>query len=98
MFVHNFRSLHARFDASGFGAAFAPRKPRHPLVRFAVGLLGIALLLALLAVALVVGSVVLLVGLLRRVFARGGRAPVADKRVVEGEFRVLRKPVLPLAR
>jgi hypothetical protein len=98
MFVHRFRSLHARFDASGFAAAFAPRKPRHPLVRLAVGLLGIALLLVLLAVALAVGTVLILAGLLRRVIAGGGRAPAARERVVEGEFRVVRKPVLPLAR
>lgn len=98
MFVHSFKSLHARFDASGLGAAFAPRKPRHPLVRLAVGLLGIALLAVLLALALVVGTVMLLAGLLRRVFGRNPRATAAPARVVEGEYRVVRKPVLPLAR
>jgi hypothetical protein len=99
MFVRTFRSLHARFDATGLGAAFAPRKPRHPLLRLGVGLIGLALLALLLVLGLVVGTAMIAVGLVRRLLTRGpvaGGAPAA--RVVEGEYRVLRKPVLPLTR
>ncbi|CAN5600284.1 hypothetical protein BH23PSE2_BH23PSE2_09100 [soil metagenome] len=98
MFVRSFRSLHARFDAAGLGAVFAPRKPRHPLLRLGVGLLGVAVLVLLLALALVIGSVMIVAGLARRLLSRDTRRPVPDARVVDGEYRVLRKPVLPLAR
>lgn len=98
MFTRTFRSLHARYDATGFGAAFAPRKPRHPLLRLALGLLGVALLAVLLVVGLVVGTAMIAVGLLRRLLLGRGPAAAADTRVVEGEYRVLRKPVLPLTR
>src|SRR5690606_34273398 len=50
MINRTFRSAHARFDASHFGAMFAPRKPRHPLLRLLVGLLGLVLLAGLLVV------------------------------------------------
>ena len=33
-----FRDLHARFDASGVRAMFAPRKPRRPVLRVLLGL------------------------------------------------------------
>lgn len=98
MFVRHYRSLHARFDAAGLGAAMAPRKPRNPLLRFAVGLLGVALLAALLAVGLVVGTAMLVAGLLRRLVTRDAARPAAARRIVDGEFRVLRKPVLPVPR
>lgn len=98
MFVRSFRSLHARFDATGLGAAFAPRKPRHPLLRLGVGLLGLVLLALLLVVGLVVGTAMLVVGLVRRLLSRGTPSNVPDTRIVNGEYRVLRKPVLPQAR
>ncbi|MGI8560494.1 MAG: hypothetical protein ACR2J7_03470 [Luteimonas sp.] len=99
MFIRSFRSLHARFDATGLGAAFAPRKPRHPLLRLGFGLVGLVLLALLLVLGLVVGTAMLAGGLVRRLLTRGPVARVApDARVVEGEYRVLRKPVLPLTR
>lgn len=98
MFVRTFRSLHARFDATGLGAAFAPRKPRHPLLRIGFGLLGVVLLAALLVVGLVVGTAMIAFGLLRRLPARRDDRAVSGTRVVDGEYRVLRKPALPLTR
>ena len=38
---------------------FAPRKPRHPLLRIAVGLVGLALLAVLVVIGLVVGVAML---------------------------------------
>jgi len=97
MFVRTYRSLHARFDATGFGAALSPRKPRHPLLRIGFGLLGLALLAVLLVVGLFVGAAMIVAGLLGRLWL--GRAkPVADARVVDAEYRVVRKPALPLSR
>lgn len=76
----------------------APRKPRNPLLRFAVGLLGVVLLAALLAVGLIVGTAMLVAGVVRRLATRDASRPATSPRVVDGEFRVLRKPVLPAAR
>lgn len=98
MFVRTFRSLHARFDATGFAAALSPRKPRHPLLRVVLGLLGLALLAVLLVVGLFVGAAMLVAGLLGRLWLGRGTKPAADSRVVQAEYRVVRKPALPLSR
>lgn len=96
MFVRAFRSLHARFDATGFGAVLSPRKPRNPLLRIMFGLLGLALLAVLLVVAVFVGAVMIVAGLLGRLWL--GRAkPAAGARVVDAEYRVVRKSALPLS-
>lgn len=92
MINRTFRSFHARFDASQFSAVFAPRKPRHPLLRLAVGLLGLALLAVLLVVGVVVGTAMLAVGLVRRLLGRGAK-PQPRGTVVDAEYRVVDKPV-----
>lgn len=86
-----------RFDGFRLRSAFfAPRKPRHPLLRLALGLVGLALLCVLLVVGLFVGAAMVAGGLLFKLL-RQHRKPV-DPRVVEAEYRVLRRPTLPLAR
>jgi hypothetical protein len=93
MINRTFRSAHARFDASQFGAMFAPRKPRHPLLRLAVGLLGVALLAMLLVVGVVVGTAMLAVGLARRLLSRRpAQQPRRHRNVVDAEYRVVDKP------
>jgi hypothetical protein len=92
MINRTFRSAHARFDASQFGALFAPRKPRHPLLRLAVGLLGLALLVVLLVVGVVVGTAMLAVGLARRMLSRRDAPQARRHRVVDAEYRVVDKP------
>jgi hypothetical protein len=94
-------SAHAfHFDTRRLHAAFAPRKPRHPLARVAIGLLGIGVLALLVFFSVFVGAAMLAVGLLYRL-VRNSRKPMAAPgtrtRVVEGEFRVVGKPVLPSA-
>ncbi|UNK41757.1 hypothetical protein MNO14_12420 [Luteimonas sp. S4-F44] len=94
-----FRDLHARFDASGVRAVFAPRKPRHPALRVLLGLVGVALLAVLLVAGLFVGAAMLLFGLARRLLVRGGDAsPAHDDRIVEAEYRVVRNRDQPLLR
>jgi hypothetical protein len=96
MFAHVFR-----FDARRLHAAFAPRKPRHPLARLAIGLLGIGVLALLVFFSVFVGAAMLTVGLVHRLlrnrdepaFARSNR----DARVVDGEYRVVGKTALPSA-
>lgn len=77
--------------------AFAPRKPRHPLLRVLLGLLGLAVLLAMVFVSVFVGLGMLAVGLLFRAWRQRGRPVPRDRRVVDGEFRVVRKQALPSA-
>ena len=87
MINRTFRSAHARFDASQFGAMFAPRKPRHPLARIAVALLGLALLAGLLVVGVVVGTAMLALGLARRLLTRRPAAPARGGGIVDSEYR-----------
>ena len=93
-----FHQFHARFDASPLRHAFSPRKPRQPLLRIALGLLGVALLVVLLAVGLVVGTAMLAFGLLRRLIGRSGKPAAVEGRVVDGEYRVVPKTGQPLLR
>ena len=78
-----------------FRTLFAPRKPRHPLVRVAVGLLGLAILAAMVFIGVFVGAAMILVGLAWKLLAsrKPGAARPVDPTVVEGEYRVVRKPV-----
>lgn len=79
---------------------FEPRKPRHPLVRLGFGVLGLAILAVLVFFGVVVGAAMILGGVAWKLFGRSGRrAAAADAgNVVEGEYRVVSKPVLPLSR
>lgn len=92
-----------RFDRPiFFRAAFSPRKPRHPLVRAALGLLGLGVLLVLVFFSVFVGVAMLATGLLYRLWKQRGK-PVAhsaagtDGHVVDGEFRIVHKTALPSA-
>ena len=94
MFAHRLRPEHV--DA--VRNLFAPRKPRHPLLRIAVGLIGLALLAVLVVIGLFVGVAMLAGGLLLRLLRTRGQ-PIAraarDSRVVEAEYRVVGKTALP---
>lgn len=81
-----------------FAAVFAaPRRPRAPLLRFGLGLIGVSLLLVLLVAGLFVGLAMLAGGLLLRLWRQRGQ-PIARPAALEGVFRVLQRPSLPLAR
>lgn len=91
-------SVHAfRFDTTRLHALFAPRKPRHPLVRVFAGLVGVALLALLVVAGLFVGAAMLAAGLLLRLWKQRGRPLARDRRadVVEAEYRVVDKGALP---
>ena len=91
MFAHRFRPEHV--DA--LRNLFAPRKPRHPLLKFAFGLVGVALLAVLVVIGLFVGVAMLLGGAMLRLLRIGGRpAARPATRVVEGEYHVVGKPAL----
>ena len=91
-----------RFDGSRLHAAFAPRKPRHPLARIAVGLLGLGVLALLVFFSVFVGIGMLAIGLAYRLTrtrepAIERRPAASATRVVEGEYRVVGKNILPSA-
>lgn len=79
-----------------FGSTFAPRKPRHPLLRFTLGLLGLALLGLLIFFGLFIGAAMIAVGIVYKLLSKRGK-PVAKAAgdAMEGEYRVVNKPVLP---
>lgn len=86
------------FQFNAFRSAFAPRKPRHPLLRLAIGLLGLGLLCVLVFFSVFIGAAMIAGGLLYKLLKQRGKPMVRDRRVVEGEYQVVRKPVLPLSR
>jgi hypothetical protein len=104
MHFHRFRT--GTFRAEHFDALrglFAPRKPRHPLLRLALGLVGVALLAVLVVVGLFVGIAMLLGGAMLRLLGMRGapRAPspaTTPQRVVEGEYRIVGKSALSSGR
>ena len=91
-----------RFDSSFFKArllrsAFAPRKPRRPLVRLALGLVGLGLLLLLVFFSVFVGIAMLAAGVVYRLWKQRGKPLARDPRVVEGQYRIVGKAALPSA-
>ncbi len=81
-----------------------PRKPRHPLVRLMMGLLGVAVLALLVVFGLFVGVAMLAITAGWRIWQRltkPSAPPVITHRpepgVIEGEYAVVRKPRDPLA-
>lgn len=95
--------MHSRFFQFQFGNVrqlFEPRKPRHPLVRLGFGVLGLAILAVLVFLGVFLGAAMILAGVAWKLLGKPGkRAAGADAgNVVEGEYRVVSKPVLPLSR
>jgi hypothetical protein len=88
-----------RFNRQAFDRFATPRRPRHPMLRIVLGLVGVGLLLALLFVSVFVGIAMLAAGMLFRLWKQRGK-PVAVARAnsIDGDFRVVGKAQLPLAR
>ncbi len=87
---------HAFFRSNPFAA---PRRPRHRVLRIALGAMGIALLLALLFLSVFVGIAMLGAGMLLRLWQRRAK-PIATPRrnSIDADYRVLSKAQLPLPR
>ena len=88
-------SRNGRFDPFA-----APRRPRHRILRVVLGLAGVGLLLALLFVSVFVGIAMLAAGMLLRLWKQRGKpiARPARGSSIDGDFRVVGKAQLPLAR
>lgn len=76
-------------------ARFAARRPRNPLIRALLALLGVALLLVLLVVGVVLGVAMVLGAWVWRALRQRGRPQAAPGRVIEGEYRHARHDALP---
>lgn len=86
------------FGRQAFHAFTTPRKPRHRVLRVLLTLVGVALLAVLLVFGLVIGTAMLCFALLSRLLRQRGKPVVKDARTLDGEYRVLRKPVLTTGR
>ncbi|MFC3550895.1 hypothetical protein ACFOLC_07665 [Lysobacter cavernae] len=89
MFAQSFRFDHARLRQ-----AFEPRKPRHPLLRFALGLVGLGVLVVLVMFSVVLGAAMIVAGVAYKLLKQRGRPVARDPRVVDGEYRVVDQSVL----
>lgn len=105
----SFASPAFRFDRRRVGEFFAPRKPRHRFLRVLLASFGIAVLAVLLVFGLAIGAAMLTVGLLYRIWRQRGKriaatAAASDTisaqtaRTLDGEYTVLRKPMLNAGR
>lgn len=84
------------FDSTRVRAWLAARKPHNPLLRIALGVVGVALLLVLLVLGAVIGTLMVLVGLAMRLLRGRGKPQVnASGRVLDGQYRVIDKSALP---
>ena len=77
-------------------AALDGRKPRNGLLRAVLGVIGLGLLAVLVVLGVLVGAAMLTVGVIYRlVQGRGTLARPRDERVMDAEYRVVTKPLLP---
>ena len=89
-----------RFDTHQFQSrvrsAFEPRKPRHRVLRFALGVVGLGLLALLVMFSVALGAAMLAAGLVFKLWRGRGKVMgrKSDSRIVDGEYRVVGKPVL----
>lgn len=91
-------AAYSLFRRPWFASLFSPRRPRTPLLRVGVGLLGLALLAVLLVFGLLIGAAMLGASLLWRARARRSETLAQNARTpgaIDGEYRIVRKPVLP---
>jgi hypothetical protein len=69
-----------------------PAKPRNPLIRLALGLVGVLLLAVLVVFGLVIGLGMLMFAAVRRLFRPAAQVtPPRAVDSIEGEFRVVEK-------
>jgi hypothetical protein len=68
-----------------------PAKPRNPLVRLALGMIGVLLLAVLVVFGLFIGLGMLLFAAVRRMLRPAQPTPAAAEGTIEGEYRVVEK-------
>jgi hypothetical protein len=68
-----------------------PAKPRNPLVRLALGMIGVLLLAVLVVFGLFIGLGMLLFAAVRRMLRPAPSVPAPVEGSIEGEYRVVEK-------
>jgi hypothetical protein len=68
---------------------YSPSKPRHPLLRLVLGLLGVVVLAALVGVGLYVGLGMLMFAALRRMLRAPAQAAPQVDSVIDGAYSVV---------
>lgn len=84
-----------RFDSARLRDLLQPRKPRHPLLRAGLGLLGLVLLALLVFFSVFVGAAMIAAGLAWKLLRGRSVRPAAHTTVMDAEYRVLRRQALP---
>ncbi|MDQ3206366.1 MAG: hypothetical protein M3Q40_07655 [Pseudomonadota bacterium] len=89
-----------RFTSSPFNsrvrAALGARKPRNGVLRAILGVVGLGLLAVLVVLGVVIGAAMLAAGVIYKLAqGRGSLQRARDERVVDAEYRVVAKPLLP---
>lgn len=77
---------------------FPSRALRNPVVRVVLALLGLALLSVLLVFGVVVGTLMIVIGLLRRALSHKAPTTRTTGNVIDGEYRVVGDGKASLAR
>ena len=93
-----FRNARFRTARNRFAGFAAPRRPRHRILRVVLGVIGVGLLLTLLFVSVFVGIAMLGAGMLWRLWTQRNRPLFVHDAPIDGDFRVVGKASLPLAR
>ncbi|MDI9237397.1 hypothetical protein QLQ15_00535 [Lysobacter sp. LF1] len=93
MFAQTFRFGTSHFH-SRVRSAFEPRKPRHRLLRFALGVIGLGVLAVLVAFSVVLGAAMIAIGVTYKLWKQRGKRMARNAQHIEGEFRVVGQPVL----
>ena len=76
--------------------SYRPAKPRNPLLKVLLGVVGLALLAVLLVFGLVIGLGMLLFAAARRLMRPTVVPARAEEGVIEGEYTLVRKNGTPL--
>lgn len=76
---------------------YTPSKPRHPLLRLMLGMIGLVVLAALLVVGLFVGLGMLMFAAVRRMFRAPAAASGHIESVIDGEYSVVDKRPVTLS-
>lgn len=84
-----------RFGSARLRDLLQPRKPRHPLLRAGLGLLGLGVLAVLVFFSVFVGVAMLATGLAWKLLRGRSTRPAAHGAVMDAEYRVLRRQALP---
>ena len=93
-----FRNARFRNARTRFAGFTTPRRPRHRILRVVLGVVGVGLLLTLLFVSVFVGIAMLGAGMLWRLWKQRNQLLFVRGAAIDGDFRVVGKAHLPLAR